>query len=108
PWSSRRRVQSKSSAAREPLGLPDQWKEPPGHPARIAGVVLQDPLFPQSSEELERGVGSQDRQIPPRGIGDQESDEIADFHRVEGMPNPCVETRRSQTTVGGSDTEAAP
>src|SRR5262249_55112112 len=35
-------------------GLPDQWKEPPGHAARIAGVVLQDPLFAQSSEELER------------------------------------------------------
>src|SRR5262249_16614540 len=60
-----------------PCSLPDKWKEPPAHPARIGGVVLQNSLFAESSEELERDVGNQDRQIPPRGIGDQVSGEEA-------------------------------
>src|SRR5262249_35033193 len=88
--------------------LPNQWKEPPPHPARITGIVLQDPLFAESPEDLKAEVTGQNRQMAQRGIGNQVSDEVADLHCVQGMPNPCVETRRPQAAVRGCDTEAAP
>src|SRR6266567_1795711 len=75
------------------LWLPDKREKPPAHAGRIASVALQDPLLAEGAEELHDGVGQQDRQIPPRRVGDQISDEEGDLHRVEGVPHPRIEPR---------------